>query len=155
MSEDQVPDTKVLFRVGDVTKESRTETLWATSLGNNRFKLDNTPFYAYSVSWEDVVYAPFNEDEGFPTFEHLVSKSGNRTVRIHFDDPLQAGSENDQLLQGLVAMGCSYEGAWGKLFCVTVPPQVDLSTVRQFLIENEVNWEHADPTYEELFPNDG
>jgi hypothetical protein len=35
-----------------------------------------------------------------------------------------------------------------------VPPSVELQTVRQYLIDQEAQWEHADPTYDELFPNE-
>jgi uncharacterized protein DUF4265 len=35
----------------------RTETVWAEKLGRNRYRLRNTPFYAFGVSAEDVVFA--------------------------------------------------------------------------------------------------
>jgi hypothetical protein len=43
------------------------ETLWAVALGNNLFRLDNSPFYAYGVSWQDVVEAT-EEAEDFYEF---------------------------------------------------------------------------------------
>ena len=49
-------------------------------------------------------------------------------------------------------MGCSYEGAWNKLFSIDLPPGVSLDEVRSFLIAEGVEWEHADPDYETLFP---
>jgi hypothetical protein len=60
------PNAKVLFRVIDEEGGTDVETLWATHLGADAYKLDNSPFYAYGVSWEDVVSAPFNPEEGFP-----------------------------------------------------------------------------------------
>lgn len=101
------------------------------------------------------MFAPFDSNEGFPTFERVVSKAGNRTVRVIFETPFETGNESDQVLQGLVALGCSYEGATRKYFSVNVPPGVELDVVRAYLIEQEATWEHADPTYEALFPEGG
>lgn len=37
---------------------------------------------------------------------------------------------------------------------VNVPPEVSLVAVRDYLVEREAQWEYADPTYEELHPNE-
>ena len=151
MSERNRATAKVLFRVPNGDGSAQVETLWAFDLGNDQYKIDNSPFYAYSVSAEDVVYAPFNNDEGFPTFQRIVSKSGNRTVRVIFVEP---GNESDVVLQGLVGLGCSYEGANEKYMSINIPRSVDLDAVRTYLIQRNATWEHADPTYAELFPQD-
>jgi len=151
MSEQNKATAKVLFQVPNGDGSAEVETLWAFDLGNDQYKIDNSPFYAYSVSAEDVVYAPFNNDEGFPTFQRIVSKSGNRTVRVIFVEP---GNESDVVLQGLVGLGCSYEGANEKYMSINIPRSVDLDAVRTYLIQRNATWEHADPTYAELFPQD-
>jgi hypothetical protein len=148
------PNAKVLFRVIDEEGGTHVETLWATHLGADDYKLDNSPFYAYGVSWEDVVSAPFNPEEGFPTFDRVVSKSGNKTVRVIFETAIETGNDSDRVLQGLVALGCSYEGANRKYVSVNLPPHVELNVVRTYLIEQKATWEHADPTYAALFPED-
>ena len=51
-------------------------------------------------------------------------------------------------------MGCSYEGANPKYICIDIPEEVDLSTVCSYLTENEIQWEHAAPSYEELYPDE-
>ncbi|RYE02048.1 MAG: DUF4265 domain-containing protein [Sphingobacteriales bacterium] len=51
------PNSKVLFRVPEDDGTAQVETLWATALGDDQYKLDSSPFYAYSVSWEDIVRA--------------------------------------------------------------------------------------------------
>jgi hypothetical protein len=56
------------------------------------------------------------------------------------------------LVKGLVSLGCDYEGANSKYISVNIPPSVSLDEVRQYLIEKEATWEHADPTYDSLFP---
>jgi len=154
MDQSRKPDSKVLFRIPEEDGSASVETLWATALGNDQYKLNNSPFYAYSVSWEDIVNAPFNDDEGLPTFERVIAKSGNRTVRVIFEPPVESGNSSDEVLQGLVALGCSYEGANSTYISVNVPPGVDLQAVRRYLIEAVAQWEHADPTYSELFPDE-
>lgn len=148
------PTAKILFRVPDDDGGATVETLWATPVGDDQYKLDNSPFYAYGVSWEDIVLAPFDVQEGMPAFQSVVSKSGNRTVRVIFDPPVSAGNSSDQVLQGLVVLGCSYEGANPKYISVNIPSEVALQAVRSYLVEHEAQWEHADPTYESLFPDD-
>lgn len=154
MPDSPKPNAKVLFRVSDPNGSADVETLWATHLGADDYRLDNSPFYAYGVSWEDVVRAPFSTEEGFPSFERVVSKSGNRTVRVLFETRVETGTDADRVVQGLVALGCSYEGANGTLLSVNVPADVALGAVRTYLIEAGATWEHADPTYAALFPED-
>lgn len=143
------PNVKVKFAVPNEEGSCEVETLWATDLGESNYKLDNSPFYAYSVSWEDIVYAPLDEPDGMPTFERVVYKSGNRTIRIIFDDAVEFGNASLELLDKLVARGCSYEGANSKYIVVNIPPAVDLTGVVEFLKQSDVQWEHADPTYEQ------
>ena len=68
---------------------------------------------------------------------------------------MEAGNSSDQLLQGLVALGCSYEGANPGYLSINIPALVHLEAVRDYLIFKQANWEYADPRYSELFPNDG
>ena len=154
MADSEKPDAKVLFRVMDKEGSAYVETLWAFDLGNDQYKLANSPFYAYSVSWEDVIHAPFNKDEGFPTFQRVISKSGNRTIRISFTPPVESGNLSDHMLQGLVALGCSYEGANNQYMSINIPPGIDLENIRNYLIDHNATWEHADPSYAELFSED-
>jgi len=148
------PTKKVLFRVEGDEGDVHVETLWAFDLGNDRYQLDNTPFYAYSVSLGDIVYATANRAGEPPTFQSVLQKSGNRTVRVFFDDPVEPGSASEQLLTELVSFGCEYEAANDRYVAITVPPRVELATVRDFLVENALTWEHADPSYSELYPDD-
>ena len=154
MSEPTEPNAKVLFRVPNEDGGADVETLWAYDLGSDKYKLDNLPYYAYGVSCDDVVLAPFDEDEQFPTFKKVISKSGNRTIRIIFDLPMESGNRSGDLIARLVAMGCDFEGANKKYIVVNIPPSVELNAVAEQLNLAEVTWEYADPTYEELFPNE-
>jgi hypothetical protein len=149
------PNAKVLFRVEyDDTDVADVETLWAYNLGEDNYKLDNLPYFAYGVSWHDIVYAPYDPDEERATFKHVVSKSGNRTIRVIFGTPVEDKNSSQALLDSLAELGCDFEKATKLLVVVNIPPSVELADVAETLTEAEVQWEYADPTYEDLFPDD-
>ena len=60
------------------------ETLWAMPVQANLYRLDISPFFAYGVSWQDVIEARPGEDQ-FLEYIRCVRRSGNRTVRIFQD----------------------------------------------------------------------
>ncbi len=144
---------KVMFRVPDGASGEDVETIWAFPVGGDLYKIDNSPFYAYGVSLGDTVEAPWSEENGFPLFRRVVEKSGYRTVRVILDPPAENDNKSQKLLDEIVALGCSYEGANRTYITVDIPKEIDLWKVRDFLIEKEAKWEHVDPTYEELFPD--
>jgi hypothetical protein len=149
------PRHKVVFRVAQSDGSVDVETLWAFKVADDIYRLDNTPFYAYAVSWQDEVLAPADQDDGRPTFQRVVRKSGNRTVRVLFKPPVAPGNEGDKALRALVGLGCTYEGASRSYITLNVPAEVDLDIVRQRLIEMGLELEHADPTYEDLCGESG
>jgi hypothetical protein len=134
------PEAKISLR----GPEGDVETLWAFELGGDLYRLDNTPFYAYGISWQDGVEAR-PDDDGQLFLVKLVEKSGNRTLRISGDEPFA-----DEWLEKIVALGATYEGANRKYIGINVPRGLDLDVVIAFLVEEGVAWEYADPTYEEI-----
>src|SRR5436305_8300656 len=129
--------------------DGEVETLWAFDLGSGRYKLDNTPWYAYGVSTGDVIEAEREDPDGFPVFKNVVEKSGYRTVRITADSDF-----TDDFFEEIKALGCSFEGANRRYVAIDVPPSVELPAITAFLTEKNVRWEHADPTREELYGTD-
>ncbi|HTP26072.1 MAG TPA: DUF4265 domain-containing protein, partial [Anaeromyxobacteraceae bacterium] len=86
-----------------------TEWLWAEPLGAGRFRVESTPFFAYGLSQGDVVQAS-SEDGKMPRLADVERKSGHRTLRIAIDPAFDLDRpEVQRLLDGLLAMGCSYE----------------------------------------------
>ena|SRR5690242_3833102 len=150
MSANSEPSAKVLFRVPKDDGSAEVETLWASPLGEDLYRLENLPFFAYGVSFQDIVYAPLSEVEGFPTFERVHSSSGNKTVRIILAAAAQPGNASRRLLDGLVALGCEYEGANRTYIAVNIPPAVKLSTVGDYLMAHDAEWEYANPTHEQV-----
>jgi hypothetical protein len=138
---------KVLMQDG-----SDVETLWAVPVGNDLYRLDNSPFFVYRVSWQDIVRAEPGAD-GVLTLVNVAEKSGNRTVRVIMQTCKTTSEEAKPFLNGLLDLGCSYEGFQPRLVSINVPVGVDLQTVADYLIDSGHTWEYADPTYEDLFPS--
>jgi hypothetical protein len=137
-------------KVGFYDDDGDVETLWAIRVGENLYRLDNSPFFIYGVSWQDVVEAQPEED-GFLFFVRVVEKSGHCTLRVMFNDFSAEDAEAEPILADIKNLGCSYEGDVNVLV-IDVPPEVNLETVTDYLINSELEWEYANPTYEELFP---
>ena len=130
------------------------ETLWAVALGNNLFRLDNSPFYTYGISWQDIVEAT-EEAEDFYEFVRIVEKSGNRTVRIIFQNFTGNDEQGKRILKDLENLGCSFEGINSKLISINIPSTVDFDSVVNYLSgRNDLQWEYADPSYGDLFPEE-
>jgi hypothetical protein len=130
-------------------KDGEVETLWAFDLGGGRYKLDNTPWFAYGVSTGDVIEAEREEPGGFPVFRRVVEKSGSRTIRIASEEDF-----SDELFQQIKDLGCSFEGANHRYVAIDIPAEVDLSAVADFLSAKDIRWEHGDPTWDELYGPD-
>jgi len=73
---------KIRFRGPD---PGDVETLWAVPVSGGFYRLDNSPFFAYGVSSQDIVEAQPGQDE-FLEFVRCIKKSGNRTVRVVFQN---------------------------------------------------------------------
>ena len=140
---------KVLLRGPD----GEVETPWAAPLGENRYRLDNLPFFAYSVSWRDVIET--ERRDGANEFVRVIEKSGNRTVRVILDEPADESEAMQRVLDSLTEIGCGLERMTQRYIVVNVPPDVDLEKVQEYLNASDQQWEHADPTYEELHGSEG
>ena len=140
----------VKVRMSD--NDGYTETAWAVRVDDDRdhFRLDNSPFYAYRVSADDIVEGQFVA-EGFYDFVRVVERSGNRTVRLILGDENAETPAGKQILADVVALGCSFEGMFSNVISITVPPAVSLEDVAGLLISTGRQWEYADPTYDDLF----
>lgn len=133
--------------------EGDSETLWATPISQNLYRLDNSPFFAYGVSWEDLVEAR-RDDTGMLHFVRRVESSGNRTLRFYFASFRSDDERAKHILETVVKLGGSFEGMQPKLIAVNVPPGVKLATFVDVLSSQpEIDWEYADPTYENVRSN--
>jgi hypothetical protein len=84
----------------------------------------------------------------------VVEKSGHRTVRVIFEIGADESPDAKAILDGVEALGASYEGMTPKYLSIDIPPGVELAAVADYLTEHEVEWEHADPRHSDLYPDD-
>jgi len=80
-----------------------------------------------------------------------LEKSGNKLVRVIFDNPANQEGPGKWYLEKLIETACSYEGANQKYICIDIPKDVDLFKVCNYVTDNNIQWEHAAPSYEELY----
>ena len=148
-------DSSGMVKVGLRGPDGEFETMWATPVGEHRYRLENLPFYAYSVSWLDVVEARPESDDAsaIPVVERVVEKAGHRTLRLIMLPGVDEAPERRQTLDDLVALGCTYERYNPRYFVLDLAPEHELAPVVDYLTRNEHDWEHVDPTYEELYPD--
>ncbi|MDA0791945.1 MAG: DUF4265 domain-containing protein [Proteobacteria bacterium] len=133
----QLAQVKFLLEEGG---EPVSETLWALSLGKDRFKLSNIPVYVFGVSVADIVLARYDRIHRVPVFQRIIMKSGNRTVRALFATTLR----REQAVPVLERMGCGMEGAGLDILAINVPPRTNLPDVLHYLVQVEAEWELAD-----------
>lgn len=150
---DRAPEGYVKIELRD--PDGYVETAWGQRLepGRDEFRLDNNPFYAYRVSAGDIIEGKL-VTPGLYRFVRVVRPSGNRAIRLAFETFKSDAPEAEPILGGLTSLGCDYEGMFGRVVAVNIPPDVDLARVADFLTGSGIRWEYANPTYSDLFGSD-
>ena len=143
-----------MVKVGLRAPDGEFETMWATPLGGIRYRLENSPFFAYRVSFLDIVEAEPEDDSALAVVRGVVEKSGHRTVRLILTPGVDEAPERRKVLDDLNALGCSYEGYNSRYFAVDVPPAAAFSTVVEYLTRGEHTWEYVDPSYDDVHPTE-
>jgi hypothetical protein len=114
--------------------EHAIERLWARPLGGNRFQIQNVPFYAYGISYDDEVHATTVGDDNI--LEAVVKRGGHSTYRIFVTNGEEL-RRFQEFWQPLERAGCTVERATERLFAVDVPPESDIYTVYDMLQAGE------------------
>jgi hypothetical protein len=83
------------------------ESMWAEPLGNNIYRLENVPFFSYSLNFKDDVQA-FENDNGILEMENVIARSGNRTLRVIFDKSMDRNKQ-DIYIEKIRYLDCSLE----------------------------------------------
>lgn len=108
------------------------ETVWATRLEDGLYKVENSPFFARGVSYEDTVLAV--PQKGLNMFVRTVASSGGSTYRI-IPNKGSADAQFQRFWKLLETEGCTYEqGYFGyTMYAVDVPRDTDLQKVYALL----------------------
>lgn len=119
------------------------ENLHSKRSSDGLYVLDNSPFYAYDVSFCDEVRAkPIN---GRLVFQTVAKRGGHSTYRVR----LPTGKSHEDFLSKfseLERLGCTYEGTGNnerRLYAIDLPPSSNVADVYQILEDGEKagNWE--------------
>lgn len=114
------------------------ESLWVTPLGDNLYKLENIPFYAYGLNYHDIVRAVSDSSEDKPEIQELVKKSEHRTFRIYFEKAI-GRERQEEILDSMKDLTVSYERANQIYFSLDVKPEGNYDAVFDKLVEFEQN----------------
>ena len=112
------------------------ESLWATPLGKDLYRIENVPFYAYGLNFLDVVLATSDSHELKPEIRKVVTPSGHRTYRIIFKKEISREKQID-LLETLNKYEASYERADSINVAIDIKPNGDHIAVYDQLDEYE------------------
>ena len=96
------------------------ETMWVRAIGDDKYVVDNIPFYVKLISLNDIVGGKKNA-EGDLVFDSVVTSGGHSTIRIVVFDQ----SKVAEVCQTCEGLKCSIEIADNKkLLAVDVPPHI-------------------------------
>jgi hypothetical protein len=127
---------RVLFHLASEPQSwhgSVTERLWATPLKDGTYRLENTPFFVFGVSFEDIICAENRSDN--LEFVKVAARGGHSTYRIL---PAKNWAQLFVLKwQELASLGCTYEEGSASLLAADVPPTADINVVYRILEEGE------------------
>ncbi len=125
---------KVLFNY-KILDEIGVESLWATHIKENIYKVENIPFYVKEYAFNDLIKA--NLIDGILSVDSLYEESGNSTIRILINE--EDLDLKEEIIDDLIKLGCDYEGSnIERLISVNIPKIINYSTVENFLIKGEL-----------------
>jgi hypothetical protein len=133
----------------EIDGENSYENLHASFVEGDSYKLRNSPFYAYGVSFNDIVSV--RECSGRLLFNSVTKRGGHSTYRVK----IPPDRNEEYFLRHwnfLASLGCSYESSSANpkmIFSIDIPPAADVSSVYEFLdnMENEKVWEFEEVYY--------
>ena len=115
-------------------KPTDFEMIWAKRLGNKLYRIENVPF-SNQLNLHDVVRCQDFPDD-FPLIIEIVSRSGNRTLRVEFKEETTAENAVDVIME-LKAKKVFYERAGRRIYNFNVEPSVNFESIQEFLKSKE------------------
>ncbi len=127
---------KILYAIPDDEEDAGSgESLWAFSLGNQLYELQNIPVYAEHLNIEDVVLCD-EPNNSIPIIREVVKRSGNRTLRVIFQ-PDTPDETCVDILWELGKRNILPEKSAHKHFMFNAPPESDYLWARDYLKEKD------------------
>lgn len=110
------------------------EWIWAEPLGNNLYRLRNSPFYAIGYSFLDTVKGTKEDNNIF--VHKKIKSSKHSTYRVAFYNKNIPTEDYLKYINALLELGCTYE-SHGILFAIDIPPHANIGKIYKILLENE------------------
>lgn len=124
---------KIFFEY-EISDETGIESVWATKIKEDIYRIENIPFYVREFAYGDLVKAYLKNDSLH--VEGLFEESGNSTIRILVNE--EDLDLKDEITEDLIRLGCGWEGSnMKRLISVNIPRAIDYSEVESFLITGE------------------
>jgi hypothetical protein len=142
VSDTHEPRVKVRFRLtrdADGWPPAESEGLWAEPLGNDQFRIDNTPWFVRNLSADDVVHALTGSDGVLWALDRVRS-SGRLTIRVipRTDGALRGNRQ--AVLDWFAPYGVSGEGIEQHgLVALDVPAEADHRALKSELQRGEAD----------------
>ena len=127
---------KVVFPLKRDESGYETESVWAERLSETHFRILNSPFFVFGVSYEDVVEA---EPEGeIFRFVRVLQRSGRSTYRLILQGGRTVeGADFVERCRPFHDCGCTYENANDKCIAIDIPPNADVPFLYRLLQDGE------------------
>lgn len=109
------------------------ESMWAEDLGENLYRIRNTPFSAYGINFYDVVYAKANSKDLKPSIIRVHEYEGHKTLRVIFLDESSL-EERIARLKSLSEYKAYFENANDNLFAIDIEPEGNYEAVYDLLL---------------------
>ena len=127
---------KILYVIPEGEEDAgKSESLWAYSLGNQLYELQNIPVFAEHLNVEDIVLCD-EPPNSIPIINVLSKPSGNRTLRVIFTNEVP-DDECSNIVRELVQREILYETPIQKRYMFNVEPRNDYEWAVSFLRSKE------------------
>lgn len=111
------------------------ERVWAKPLGEWSYEIRSSPWYAYDVSWGDVVRCEVMSPADLPIVAEVIRSGGHLTLRVFLLDATD--SDREKILEEIYAKGATYENADGTMYALDLEPGVNLQELLDYLAVKE------------------
>jgi hypothetical protein len=136
MNAETTDPIKVVFDLEPERTPYETERVWAERVSDNRFRILNSPFFVFGISFEDEVEA--EPCGNVFKFIRVVQRSGRSTYRIIFQNENTIdGSEFLERWKPFREAGCTFEPANPRYIAVDMPPSANVTELYGLLERGE------------------
>lgn len=136
MNAEMTSRTKVVFDLERGETPYETERVWAERISDNRFRILNSPFFVFGISFEDEVEAePYGN---VFKFVRVIQRSGRSTYRIILqNENTIEGAEFLERWEPFRMAGCTFESVNPRYIAVDMPPSADVTALYELLERGE------------------